>query len=114
MVNEHEPGLLDDLARLLDRLAPREAHYAHDDLGVRTVNLVPGERINGHAHCQALLLRASESLTVAHGALCLGRWQRLFLVELDGPQTREVSVVTMGVSAARRAARGLEWARPGA
>jgi thiamine phosphate synthase YjbQ (UPF0047 family) len=33
---------------------------------------------------------------VAGGALSLGRWQRVFLVECDGPQRRELAVVLSG------------------
>src|SRR3954469_14954748 len=49
LVNEHEPGLLEDLEAMFDRLVPASASYAHDDLGRRTVNVGPGERRNGHA-----------------------------------------------------------------
>jgi secondary thiamine-phosphate synthase enzyme len=98
IVNEHEPLLLADFAALLARTAPRHAPYRHDDMDVRTVNLAPGERANGHAHCHALLLGSSASLNIANGRLQLGRWQRVFLVELDGPRTREVSVVVFGES----------------
>ena len=45
VVNEHEPLLLDDLKRTLERLAPRSANYRHDDFEIRTVNLTPGEMI---------------------------------------------------------------------
>lgn len=96
VVNEHEPGLLGDFEACLDYVAPRGRAYAHDDLAVRTVNVMPGERRNGHAHCRALLLPTSACLGVVAGVLSLGRWQRLFLVELDGPQPREVSVFLMG------------------
>jgi secondary thiamine-phosphate synthase enzyme len=99
VVNEHEPLLLWDLAALLTRTAPKDASYRHDDLEVRTVNLAPGERPNGHAHCQALVLPTSAGLNVAGGRLQLGRWQRVFLVELDGPRAREVSVLMIGESA---------------
>ena len=94
LINEHEPFLLDDLQALFERLAPAERRYAHDDLGRRTVNVTSGERRNGHAHCRAALLRTSESLSVEDGVLSLGRWQRLFLVEFDGGQRREI-VATM-------------------
>jgi secondary thiamine-phosphate synthase enzyme len=60
------------------------------------VNLTPDERRNGHAHCRALLLGSSVAVNVANGRLQLGRWQRVFLVELDGPRTREVSVLVIG------------------
>jgi secondary thiamine-phosphate synthase enzyme len=98
VVNEHEPLLLTDFEALLTRTAPTDAVYRHDDMDVRTVNLAPGERANGHAHCQALLLGQSASLNLADGRLQLGRWQRVFLVELDGPRVREVSVLILGES----------------
>jgi secondary thiamine-phosphate synthase enzyme len=96
VLNEHEPLLLTDFAALLAGIAPLDAAYLHDDMGARTVNLMPGERRNGHAHCRALLLGSSVAINVAEGRLQLGRWQRLFLVELDGPRTREVSVLLSG------------------
>jgi thiamine phosphate synthase YjbQ (UPF0047 family) len=45
------------------------------------------------------LLAPSACLNVANGALQLGRWQRVFLAELDGPRTRDVSVVILGEAA---------------
>lgn len=99
VINEHEPLLLDDFGALLARAAPRDAAYRHDDLTVRTVNLTPDERRNGHAHCHALLLGSSASLNVADGRLQLGGWQRVFLVELDGPRGRDVSVMVLGEAA---------------
>jgi secondary thiamine-phosphate synthase enzyme len=96
LINEHEPLLLADFASLFERLAPAAAAYAHDDFSRRTVNLMPGERRNGHAHCRAALLRTSESVPVAGGVLALGRWQRVFLVEFDGGQRRELSLTMIG------------------
>ncbi|MBA2306328.1 MAG: YjbQ family protein [Acidobacteria bacterium] len=98
VVNEHEPLLLADFDALLARAAPKDAPYRHDDMDVRTENLAPDERRNGHAHCKALLLPSSALLNVAEGRLQLGRWQRIFLVELDGPRDREVSVLVFGES----------------
>jgi secondary thiamine-phosphate synthase enzyme len=91
MINEHEPLLLADLKAMFERLVPASP-YAHDDFERRTVNLTPDERVNGHAHCRAALLRTSETVPIVDGALTLGRWQRVFLVEFDGPRQREVSV----------------------
>lgn len=96
VVNEHEPLLLADFTVLLSRMAPQDAPYRHDDMTSRTVNLAPGERPNGHAHCRALLLGSTASLNLADGRLQLGRWQRVFLVEMDGPRAREVSVLILG------------------
>ena len=90
VVNEHEPLLLDDFGRLLDAIAPRNSSYDHDDPLRRVVNLTPEERVNGHAHCRALLLPTSLSLQVVDGEIVLGRWQRVFFVECDGPRARDV------------------------
>ena len=94
-VNENEPLLLADVLALLERLAPRSAEYAHDELH-RRQGVPPDERPNGHAHAKALLLRTAETLNVAANRLQLGRWQRVLLVELDGPREREVSLLAMG------------------
>jgi secondary thiamine-phosphate synthase enzyme len=96
LVNELEPLLLEDLAAMFEHVAPAVHAYAHDDFARRSVNLMPNERPNGHAHCRAALLRASESVVVSQGALALGRWQRILFVELDGAQRREISVMLMG------------------
>ena len=98
LINENEPLLLEDLDDMLARWAPEEACYRHDDFQVRTVNLTPDERENGHAHAQALLLHPSITLAVVDGAPRLGRWQRIFLVELDGPRSRTLGVTTMGLT----------------
>jgi secondary thiamine-phosphate synthase enzyme len=94
-VNENEPGLLRDALALLERLAPRGAGYAHDALHLRP-GVPPDERPNGHAHAKALLLRTAETVNGAAGRLQLGTWQRVLLVELDGPREREVSMLALG------------------
>lgn len=96
IVNEHEPLLLEDMKRTLERLAPREAKYQHDDFDIRTANLTPDERPNGHAHCKAMFLRTSETLNIVNGELQLGCWQRIFFIELDDARERTVSITVMG------------------
>jgi secondary thiamine-phosphate synthase enzyme len=91
VVNEHEPLLLTDFQRFLEATAPEHAGYRHDDAAARVVNRTAVERANGYAHCRALFLPTSVCLNVKDGRLILGRWQRVFFVELDGPQEREVS-----------------------
>jgi secondary thiamine-phosphate synthase enzyme len=95
LINEHEPLLLDDLAAMFERLVPATASYAHDDFSRRTGHLAPYERVNGHAHCRAALLRTSEMVPILGGRLSLGRWQRVFFVEFDGGQRREVCVTVL-------------------
>ncbi len=96
IINEGEPLLIEDMKAMLESLAPRDARYSHDDFQIRTVNLEPGEPENGHSHCKALFLRASETINIFEGKLILGRWQRIFLIELDRPRDRNVSVMIMG------------------
>jgi len=94
VINQAEPLLLVDFDDLLARVASKDAPYRHNDTNVRT--LAPGERPNGHAHSQALMLGSSASLNFAEGHLQLGRSQRVFLAELDGPRVRDVSVLILG------------------
>ena len=95
VVNEHEPLLLADFQSLLEAAVPNDRRYEHDE-PARTVNLTAAERPNGHAQCRALLLPPSACLNVTGGRLLLGRWQRVFFVELDGPRERNVSVLIFG------------------
>ncbi|HEX4945468.1 MAG TPA: secondary thiamine-phosphate synthase enzyme YjbQ [Blastocatellia bacterium] len=96
IINENEPLLLEDLKKSLERLAPSTVSYQHDDFDIRTENLTPDERPNGHAHCKALFLRSSETLNIVNGELDLGRWQRVFLLELDDARPRTVSLTILG------------------
>lgn len=95
-INENEPLLLRDMACFLERIAPRTGDYKHNDFIIRTVNMNEDECPNGHAHCRHLLLKTSETIPVAAGELLLGRWQRIFLIELDRPREREVIIQVQG------------------
>lgn len=97
VVQEDEPHLLEDLRDLLERWAPARARYHHNDRAVRPA-ASEEERPNGHAHARALLLGTSVCLTVTGGRLDLGRWQRVLLVELDGPRPRSIAVQVVGVA----------------
>jgi secondary thiamine-phosphate synthase enzyme len=96
-INEHEPLLIADMEDWLAGLAPSNVSFRHDNFAIRTVNLTPDEKPNGHAHCKRLFLPSSEIVPIDDGELCLGRWQRVFLVELDCPRPREVIVKVLGI-----------------
>jgi secondary thiamine-phosphate synthase enzyme len=95
-VNENEPLLLKDMGEFLERMASRNGDYRHNNFSIRTVNMNEDECPNGHAHCQHLLLGTSENIPIIEGHLQFGRWQRIFLVELDMPRPREVLVQIFG------------------
>ena len=98
LINERESGFLQDFTRLMDELVPKAGAYVHDDLDARTENLEdPHEVPNGWAHVrQSLLGTASQTIPVVDGALMLGRWQRVFFVELDRGRDRKVYIQVMG------------------
>jgi secondary thiamine-phosphate synthase enzyme len=98
IVQENEPLLLADLAERLCRFASADDSYLHNRLDLRVVNVLgPDERANGHSHCQHALLGAGVALPVVDGRVVLGRWQRILLVELDGPRPRRLTVQVTGV-----------------
>jgi len=47
---------------------------------------------NSDAHLMATLLGSSVTVPVEQGRMCLGTWQGIFFVELDGPRSRKVRV----------------------
>ncbi|WP_319507694.1 secondary thiamine-phosphate synthase enzyme YjbQ [uncultured Methanolobus sp.] len=84
IVNENESGLVSDILKLLEKLVPPHAGYAHD----RIDN-------NADSHLKAVLLGNSETIPVINGKPFLGTWQSIFLAELDGPRTREITVTVI-------------------
>jgi secondary thiamine-phosphate synthase enzyme len=77
-----------DLSRLFDRLAPRDAEYAH--------HMRWGDD-NGSSHVRAALLGPSITIPFNAGALELGTWQQIVLLEFDTrPREREVIVQALG------------------
>lgn len=95
-INECEPELLKDMAQFLSEIAPVDRDYCHNNFDVRTVNMEEDECPNAHSHCQHLMLSTSETVPIVNGRLVLGRWQRLFLVELDRPKLRQVALQVLG------------------
>lgn len=97
IIQESEPLLIGDLKKTLEKIAPHTAQYVHDNFEIRTVNMNPNERKNGHSHCKCLFLTPNVILNVCKEELQVGRWQSVFAVELDGTRERKVSVQIMGI-----------------
>lgn len=94
-LNHNEPLLIQDIMKMLYRLAPVDVSYSHDLFEVRQ-NVAPNERSNGHAHVKAFILGSSESVGVEKGQLILGPRQSVFFVECDGGRDRQVNITIMG------------------
>ena len=87
---EHEPGLIQDLRELVEKLVPANRRYHHDDRW--------GDD-NGFSHLRASLFGPSLAIPIEHGKLALGAWQQIVLLDFDNrPRTREVTVQFMGES----------------
>ena len=85
---EYEPGLIEDLGKLWERIAPKNIPYAHD------AHWGDG---NGYAHVRASLLGASLTVPFTDKKLTLGTWQQIIMVDFDNrPRTRTVVVQVMG------------------
>ena len=97
IVNEAEPFLIMDMKRLLENLAPRTTKYLHDNFDIRTVHMHPNEPVNGHAHNKAVYLPASAMLNITKNQLQLGKWQRVFAVELDRSRPRRIALEIIGM-----------------
>jgi len=87
---EDEKLLLADYEGMLERFAPKTGFYAHNIIDARDVP--PEERINGHSHIRTLFFPSSETIPVRDGKMMIGKWQRLFLVELDPSRERQLIV----------------------
>jgi secondary thiamine-phosphate synthase enzyme len=99
VINERESGFIRDFEDLLEGLVPLGRAYRHDDMDLRTENLEDDEHDvpNGHAHCrQGLIASASQAIPIVDGALQLGRWQRVFFVEMDRARERKVLMQVLG------------------
>lgn len=85
---EFEPGLRGDLPALMDRLVPPGPGYGHEQTW---------HDDNAHSHLQATLLGPSLSVPVDGGALILGTYQQVVLVECDTrPRERMIVVTVLG------------------
>jgi secondary thiamine-phosphate synthase enzyme len=81
---ELEPGGVQDLRTMLERLIPTHGDYEHNRLNHDS---------NSHAHQRATLVGPSETVPIVEGRLALGTWQQLVLIDFDDrPRERTVIV----------------------
>ena len=85
-VNDDERGLIQDIDKWLEQLAPFNEAYLHHETG----------EDNGDSHLKALLIHHQVIVPVTNGKLLLGTWQRVFYAEFDGQRSKRVVVVVMG------------------
>ena len=84
-----DPTVLVDLTTALNRLAPENAGWRHDTEGPDDMP----------AHIKTMLTATSLHVPVLGGALALGTWQAIYLVEHRArPHRREVVLQFIGAT----------------
>jgi secondary thiamine-phosphate synthase enzyme len=85
-VNDDEPGIIQDIDEMLDRLAPFGKVYLHHRTG----------EDNGDAHLKSLLVHHQVIIPVTKGKLDFGPWQQVYYAEFDGQRRKRVVIKVMG------------------
>ncbi len=81
---EYEPGLIKDFPEIMDKLVPASDFYHHDDTW---------HDGNGHSHIRASIIGNSVSIPLVDGALQIGTWQQVVLIDFDNkPRSRTVTL----------------------
>jgi secondary thiamine-phosphate synthase enzyme len=85
---EYEPGVLQDLKEALERIAPSNIPYRHDERW--------GDG-NGFSHVRAALMKPSLTIPVVDGKLTLGTWQQVVFIDFDNRgRHRDIIVQILG------------------
>ncbi len=71
---EYEPGLLYDLPSALERIAPKNEYYRHEEAW---------HDGNGRSHVKASIIGPSLSVPFENGKLLTGTWQQIVFIECD-------------------------------
>lgn len=85
-INDDEQGLLRDYDEFLERLAPHEASYRHNETG----------EDNGDAHLKRQVMGREVVVAITGGKLDFGPWEQIFYGEFDGCRRKRVLVKVIG------------------
>ena len=84
---EYESGLIADLKRTFDKIAPVSKDYEH---------CKKWGDCNGYAHVRSALLKPFLTVPVEEGCLLLGTWQQIAFIDFDNrPRQREIRIKVM-------------------
>ncbi|MEM3172015.1 MAG: secondary thiamine-phosphate synthase enzyme YjbQ [Candidatus Nitrosotenuis sp.] len=87
-INDNEPGLHNDFAKWLEKLAPHEptSQYQHNDTG----------EDNADAHLKRQVMGREVVVAITGGDLDFGPWEQIFYGEFDGQRPKRVLVKIIG------------------
>lgn len=81
---EYEEGVIKDLKRALEIIAPMNENYEH---------CKKWGDCNGYAHIRSALMKPFLAVPVEDGKLVLGQWQNIVLLDFDNkPRNREIVI----------------------
>jgi len=82
--NESEPGIIEDLKRVLEKIAPINNNYQH---------CKKWGDCNGYAHIRSAFIQPLLTVPIEEGKLALGQWQQILFIDFDNrPRERGISV----------------------
>jgi len=85
---EYEEGLIEDLKRILEKIAPLSEDYEH---------CKKWGDCNGYAHIRSALIQPFLAVAIEEGKLVLGQWQQIAFLDFDNrPREREIMVKVIG------------------
>ena len=85
-INDDESGLLKDYDEFLEKLAPQDARYRHNDTG----------EDNGDAHIKRQIMGREVTVAITNGQLDFGPWEQIFYGEFDGRRRKRVLIKVIG------------------
>jgi len=81
---EYESGLIEDLKKVLEKIAPMNSDYEH---------CKKWGDCNGFSHVRSALLKPFLTVPIEDGKLVLGTWQQVVFIDFDNrPREREILV----------------------
>jgi secondary thiamine-phosphate synthase enzyme len=85
---EFEPGVVEDLRRAIEKIAPEADHYDHN---------ARWDDGNGFSHVRAALMKPSVTIPLVGAKMTLGTWQQIVFIDFDNrPRSRELMVQVVG------------------
>ena len=85
---EYEPGLLQDLPEMFEKIAPMNKSYFHDKTW---------HDGNGYAHLRSALIGPDITIPIQDNKMVLGTWQQIVFIDFDNrPRQRYLHIQICG------------------
>jgi secondary thiamine-phosphate synthase enzyme len=81
---EYESGVIGDLKRAIEKIAPSNVPYEHDKRW--------GDG-NGFSHVRAALMKPSLTIPVIKGKMAMGTWQQIVFIDFDNRERQRTLIV---------------------